>query len=142
MSPLSIRGAQFLHRSSMYRPIPRRCPWRRQALTPTCIGEAPECTLPAPRDQPKNTLMRTVILAGGMGTRLSEETAARPKPMVEIGGMPILWHIMKIYATHGFKDFLVACGYKGECIKEYFHNFAARTNDCFIDLKTGNREVV
>lgn len=86
--------------------------------------------------------MKVVILAGGLGTRLSEETAARPKPMVEIGGQPMLWHIMKIYATHGFKDFLVACGYKGECIKEYFHNFAARTNDCFIDLKTGSREVV
>jgi glucose-1-phosphate cytidylyltransferase len=86
--------------------------------------------------------MKVVILAGGLGTRLSEETSVRPKPMVEIGGRPILWHIMKIYATQGFKDFLVACGYKGECIKEYFHNFAARSNDCFIDLKTGGREVV
>jgi glucose-1-phosphate cytidylyltransferase len=86
--------------------------------------------------------MKVVILAGGLGTRLSEETELRPKPMVEIGGKPVLWHIMKIYAAHGFKDFLVACGYKGECIKEYFHNFAARANDCFIDLKTGSREVV
>ena len=86
--------------------------------------------------------MKVVILAGGLGTRLSEETTVRPKPMVEIGGKPFLWHIMKIYAAHGFKDFLVACGYKGECIKEYFHNFAARANDCFVDLKTGSREVV
>ena len=86
--------------------------------------------------------MKVVILAGGLGTRLSEETDLRPKPMVEIGGKPVLWHIMKIYAAYGFKDFLVACGYKGECIKEYFHNFAARANDCFIDLKTGSREIV
>jgi glucose-1-phosphate cytidylyltransferase len=86
--------------------------------------------------------MKVVILAGGLGTRLSEETAVRPKPMVEIGGKPLLWHIMKIYAAHGHKDFLVACGYKGECIKEYFNNFVARSNDCFIDLKTGSREVV
>src|SRR5829696_682689 len=86
--------------------------------------------------------MKVVILAGGLGTRLSEETDVRPKPMVEIGGKPVLWHIMKIYAAYGFKDFLVACGYKGECIKEYFHDFAARASDCFIDLKTGSREVV
>ncbi len=86
--------------------------------------------------------MKVVILAGGLGTRLSEETAVRPKPMVEVGGKPLLWHIMKIYAAHGHKDFLVACGYKGECIKEYFNNFVARSNDCFIDLKTGTREVV
>jgi glucose-1-phosphate cytidylyltransferase len=86
--------------------------------------------------------MKVVILAGGLGTRLSEETAVRPKPMVEIGGKPMLWHIMKIYATYGFKDFLVACGYKGDCIKEYFNGFAERANDCFIDLKTGAREVV
>ncbi|HEX6125583.1 MAG TPA: glucose-1-phosphate cytidylyltransferase [Pyrinomonadaceae bacterium] len=86
--------------------------------------------------------MKVVILAGGLGTRLSEETAVRPKPMVEIGGKPILWHIMKIYATHGHKDFLVACGYKGECIKEYFSNFTARSSDFFIDLKSGSRDVV
>jgi glucose-1-phosphate cytidylyltransferase len=86
--------------------------------------------------------MKVVILAGGLGTRLSEETALRPKPMVEIGGKPILWHIMKIYAAFGHKDFLVACGYKGDCIKEYFNSFAARANDYFIDLKTGSREVV
>jgi glucose-1-phosphate cytidylyltransferase len=86
--------------------------------------------------------MKVVILAGGLGTRLSEETMLRPKPMVEIGGKPLLWHIMKIYARHGFKDFLVACGYKGDCIKEYFHSYVTRSNDYFIDLENGSCDVV
>ncbi|NOT47445.1 MAG: glucose-1-phosphate cytidylyltransferase [Acidobacteria bacterium] len=86
--------------------------------------------------------MKIVILAGGLGTRLSEETMLRPKPMVEIGGKPLLWHIMKIYAGHGFKDFLVACGYKGDCIKEYFHSYVTRSNDYFIDLENGSCDVV
>lgn len=86
--------------------------------------------------------MKVVILAGGLGTRLSEETTVRPKPMVEIGGKPMLWHIMKIYATHGFKDFLVACGYKGDYIKEYFHSYTTRSNDYFIDLQSGSCDVV
>lgn len=86
--------------------------------------------------------MQTVILAGGRGTRLAEETSTRPKPMVEIGGRPMLWHIMKIYATHGFKDFLVACGYKGELIKEYFHNYVIHSSDYFINLKDGSRTIV
>jgi len=86
--------------------------------------------------------MKVVILAGGKGTRLAEETSVRPKPMIEIGGKPILWHIMKIYAARGFTDFLVACGYKGEWIKEYFHNFSAHSSDYFIDLGTGERQVV
>lgn len=78
-----------------------------------------------------------VLLAGGRGTRLSEETALRPKPMVEIGGKPILTHIMRIYAAHGFKDFVVACGYKGELIKEYFSNFRLHDSDAVFDLRTG-----
>ena len=86
--------------------------------------------------------MQTIILAGGRGTRLAEETAVRPKPMVEIGGRPILWHILSIYAAHGYKDFLVACGYKGEMIKEYFHDFFVRNSDYFVDLKDGSRRVV
>jgi glucose-1-phosphate cytidylyltransferase len=86
--------------------------------------------------------MKVVILAGGRGTRFAEETTSRPKPMIEIGGQPILWHIMNIYARHGYKDFLVACGYKGESIKEYFHNFAVRSSDGFVDLRTGSYEVV
>jgi glucose-1-phosphate cytidylyltransferase len=86
--------------------------------------------------------MKVVILAGGKGTRLAEETSVRPKPMVEIGGKPILWHIMRIYAARGFNDFLVACGYKGEMIKEYFHNFSVHSSDYFIDLASGERTVV
>ena len=86
--------------------------------------------------------MKVVILAGGYGTRLAEETALRPKPMVEIGGKPILWHIMTIYASHGFSDFLIACGYKGEVIKEYFHNYRIRHNDWTIDLSDGEVRTV
>lgn len=86
--------------------------------------------------------MNVIILAGGRGARLAEETVTRPKPMVEIGGRPILWHIMKIYASFGFEDFLVACGYKGEMIKEYFHNYPIHNNDYWIDLGTGERQVL
>jgi glucose-1-phosphate cytidylyltransferase len=85
--------------------------------------------------------MKVIILAGGLGTRLAEETSARPKPMVEIGGKPILWHIMQLYASHGFNDFLVACGYKGEMIKEYFHNYLVHNSDLFINLKDGSCKV-
>lgn len=81
--------------------------------------------------------MKTVILAGGLGTRLSEETNVRPKPMVEIGGMPILWHIMKTYSHYGFKEFFPALGYKGEYIKEYFINYLNRSSDTTVNLKTG-----
>ena len=86
--------------------------------------------------------MKVVILAGGRGTRLAEETGTRPKPMVEIGGKPILWHIMKIYGCFGYKDFLIACGYKGEMIKEYFHNYFIHNSDYIIDLRDGTRQVV
>lgn len=86
--------------------------------------------------------MQVVILAGGRGTRLAEETSMRPKPMVEIGGKPMLWHIMQIYAAHGYKDFLIACGYKGEMIKEYFHNYLIHSSDYFIDLRDGSRRIV
>ncbi len=78
--------------------------------------------------------MKAVILAGGYGTRLSEETQARPKPMVEIGGQPILWHIMKGYAAHGIMDFVVCCGYRGYVIKEYFANFLLHQSDVAFDL--------
>ncbi|MDQ3827835.1 MAG: glucose-1-phosphate cytidylyltransferase [Candidatus Tectomicrobia bacterium] len=81
--------------------------------------------------------MKAVILAGGFGTRLSEETVLRPKPMVEIGGKPILWHIMHIYAAHGVNEFIIALGYKAEIIKEYFLNFYALNNDISLDLVTG-----
>jgi glucose-1-phosphate cytidylyltransferase len=79
--------------------------------------------------------MKVVILAGGLGTRLSEETVLKPKPMVEIGDMPILWHIMKIYASHGFTDFIICLGYKGYVIKEYFANYFLHKSDVTINLK-------
>src|SRR4051812_23361256 len=79
--------------------------------------------------------MKVVILAGGLGTRLSEETVLKPKPMVEIGGMPILWHIMKIYSTYGYNDFIVCLGYKGYLIKEYFANYFLHKSNVTISLK-------
>jgi glucose-1-phosphate cytidylyltransferase len=85
--------------------------------------------------------MKAVILAGGFGTRLSEETVLRPKPMVEVGGKPILWHIMNIYATQGVDEFLIALGYKGDVIKGYFLNFYAINNDISIDLRTGQTTI-
>lgn len=85
--------------------------------------------------------MKVVILAGGLGTRLSEETGLRPKPMVGIGGHPILWHIMKIYAHYGFKEFVVLCGYKSEVIKDYFVNYYMNNSDVTVDLATNNVEI-
>ena len=79
--------------------------------------------------------MKLVILAGGRGTRISEESIIKPKPLIEIGGMPIIWHIMKIYSTYGIKDFIVCCGYKGYMIKEYFSNFFLHSSDVTINLK-------
>ncbi|NNM00436.1 MAG: glucose-1-phosphate cytidylyltransferase [Gammaproteobacteria bacterium] len=86
--------------------------------------------------------MKVAILAGGRGTRLAEVTSMRPKPMVEIGGKPILWHIMNIYSHHGYSDFLIAAGYKGEMIKEYFNHFYLHNNDYIVNLADGSRELV
>ncbi|MGB6976537.1 MAG: glucose-1-phosphate cytidylyltransferase [Gammaproteobacteria bacterium] len=85
--------------------------------------------------------MKTVILAGGRGTRLSEETTIRPKPMVEIGGRPILWHIMKIYSTYGFHDFIICLGYKGYAIKEYFANYFLHMSNVTLDMTQNRMEV-
>jgi glucose-1-phosphate cytidylyltransferase len=85
--------------------------------------------------------MKAVILAGGLGTRLSEETHLRPKPMVEIGGRPILWHIMKIYSSHGINDFVICCGYKGYLIKEYFANYSLHMSDVTFDMRNNQIEV-
>jgi len=85
--------------------------------------------------------MKAVILAGGLGTRLSEETSLRPKPMVEIGGMPILWHILKLYSAHGVNDFIICCGYKGYIIKEYFANYFLHQSDVTFDMSANTMEV-
>jgi glucose-1-phosphate cytidylyltransferase len=85
--------------------------------------------------------MKLVILAGGSGTRISEESSIRPKPLIEIGGMPIIWHIMKIYSMYGIKDFVICCGYKGYLIKEYFSNYVLHTTDVTINLKKNTVKV-
>jgi glucose-1-phosphate cytidylyltransferase len=85
--------------------------------------------------------MKAVILAGGLGTRLSEETGTRPKPMVEIGGKPILWHIMKMYSSHGINDFIICCGYKGYMIKEYFANYFLHTSDITFNMRDNSMKV-
>ncbi|MET3133354.1 glucose-1-phosphate cytidylyltransferase [Oxalobacteraceae bacterium GrIS 1.11] len=85
--------------------------------------------------------MKAVILAGGLGTRLSEETTLKPKPMVEIGGKPILWHILKNYSSHGINDFVICCGYKGYLIKEFFANYSLHTSDVTFDMRANTMEV-
>lgn len=85
--------------------------------------------------------MKAVILAGGFGTRISEESGVRPKPMVEIGGKPILWHIMKIYSYHGINEFIICCGYKGHMIKEYFANYCLNNSDVTFDMATNSMEL-
>lgn len=85
--------------------------------------------------------MKAVLLAGGLGTRISEETGLKPKPMIEIGGRPILWHIMKIYSAHGVNDFIICCGYKGYVIKEYFANYFLHMSDVTFDMSNNKMEV-
>ncbi len=85
--------------------------------------------------------MKAILLAGGLGTRISEESTTRPKPMIEIGGKPILWHILKMYSRYGINDFVICCGYKGYVIKEYFANYFLHTSDVTFDLKTNSMKV-
>jgi len=85
--------------------------------------------------------MKAIILAGGLGTRISEDTANRPKPMIEIGGKPVLWHIMQIYSAYGVNDFIICCGYKGYVIKEYFANYFLHTSDVTFDMRTNEMKV-
>ena len=85
--------------------------------------------------------MKAVILAGGLGTRFAEETDVKPKPMIEIGGKPILWHVMKIYSSHGVNDFIICLGYRGYVIKEYFHNYFLHTSDVTFDLRNNDMKV-
>jgi glucose-1-phosphate cytidylyltransferase len=96
---------------------------------------------PPERNDELKKIMKAVILAGGLGTRLSEETSTRPKPMVEIGGKPILWHIMKMYSHHGITDFIICCGYKGYLIKEYFANYFLHMSDVTFDMKVNSMKV-
>ena len=84
--------------------------------------------------------MKVVLLAGGLGTRISEETIYKPKPMVEIGGLPIIWHVMKMYSYYGFNDFIICCGYKGYMIKEYFSNYFLHTSDVTFNFQTNDRK--
>ncbi|NRV13234.1 glucose-1-phosphate cytidylyltransferase [Clostridium beijerinckii] len=86
--------------------------------------------------------MKVVILAGGFGTRISEESHLRPKPMIEIGGMPILWHIMKIYSNYGYNDFVICCGYKSHIIKEYFSNYYLHGSDVTFNFEKSNKMTV
>lgn len=86
-------------------------------------------------------MVKAVILAGGLGTRISEETVVKPKPMVEIGGKPILWHIMKVYSAYGVNDFIICCGYKGYMIKEYFSNYFLHVSDVTFDMKKNSMEI-
>lgn len=86
--------------------------------------------------------MKVIILCGGLGTRISEETQMKPKPMVEIGGLPILWHVMKIYERYDFRDFVIALGYKGEAIKDFFLNYASRMNDLNINLRASTTKYI
>jgi glucose-1-phosphate cytidylyltransferase len=85
--------------------------------------------------------MKAIILAGGLGTRITEETSVRPKPMVEVGGKPVLWHIMKTYSAHGIHDFVICCGYKGYVIKEYFANYFLHMSDVTFDMQNNKMEV-
>jgi glucose-1-phosphate cytidylyltransferase len=85
--------------------------------------------------------MKVVILAGGMGSRISEESIIKPKPLIEIGGKPLIWHIMKLYSQHGLKDFIICCGYKGYLIKEYFFNYSLHTTDITVNVRTNKIKV-
>lgn len=86
--------------------------------------------------------MKVVILAGGLGSRLSEETNIKPKPLVEIGGYPIIWHILNIYSSYGLNDFIICCGYKDYLIKEYFSNYLLHTNDVKVDLNKNKTSII
>src|SRR5947209_9391108 len=103
------------------------------------FGRTPSCPPPVycRHIGSRGSFMKTVVLAGGLGTRLAEETDARPKPMVEIGGRPILWHILKHYAAHGFAEFVVALGYKGELVKRFFLEYAGAVGSLSVDLARG-----
>src|SRR6188472_256799 len=119
------------------------CTARRWMAAPPLLLPLTRCNLSAQggRLGRSGSIVKVVILAGGLGTRLSEETAARPKPMVEIGERPILWHIMKTYSHYGFSDFIVCLGYKGYVIKEYFSNYFLHMSDVTFDMRDNSMEI-
>src|SRR5438552_6051042 len=112
---------------------------------PTIIDElqrkAKKPTLSSEPNRSTHTKMKAVILAGGLGTRISEESHLRPKPMIEIGGKPVLWHILKIYSRHAINDFVICLGYRGYMIKEYFANYFLHMSDVTIDMSNNKMEI-
>src|SRR5271166_4394724 len=130
LSRLYVAGLDRLHDQKRF------CPVVEASLTgPTGLK------LPRPRPARSMNLTKAVILAGGYGTRLMEETETRPKPMIEIGGRPIIWHIMKIYSAHGINDFVICLGYKGYMLKEYFSNYYLHMADVTFDLAQNKMEL-
>ena len=105
------------------------------------FGGPDDCAVADCEHNSSSDAMKAVILAGGLGTRISEETHLKPKPMIEIGGKPILWHIMKIYSAHGVNDFVICCGYKGYVIKEYFANYFLHMSDVTFDMAENSMDV-
>ena len=112
--------------------------WKQDDKTFTSLSLKIIC---AKLNRKKECILKVVILAGGFGTRISEETHLKPKPMIEVGGKPLLWHIMKTYSTHGIQDFIICCGYKGYLIKEYFANYFLHMSDVTFDISNNTMQV-
>src|SRR5574343_541514 len=131
-----------MQRGAALRPHPSEKPPFPPAVPPHAPVLPRITSAPSPNEVvPPGAAMKAVILAGGLGTRISEETVNRPKPMIGIGGRPILWHIMKIYSSHGIHDFVICCGYMGYVIKEYFANYFLHMSDVTFDMTNNRMEI-